>query len=126
MLKVLLGLISGPLKQVSNDLKEAYQAKLNALNDQALIAAYDRINLLAARKTSILAAQSDPIERCVRIAFAFPFIVYVNKLLIYDKVLGWGVTDPLSSDLTQLFWIIIGEYFVDATAKGVTKMTKVR
>jgi hypothetical protein len=109
----------GVLTGISNDLKEAYQAKLDAGNDKERIAADERIAILEARKTSISLAQQSPVERWIRFGFAFPFVVYLNKLLIWDKVLGWGVTDSLSPELTQLFWIVIGGYFVDATVRGV-------
>lgn len=121
MLKLLLGLISGPLTSISNDLKEAYTAKLQATNDKERIAADERISILEARKTSILAAQSDPIERWVRIGFALPFIAYEWKLVIYDKVLQMGVTDPLSADLKQLMWIVVGGYFVDTVIKRIVR-----
>jgi hypothetical protein len=121
MLKLLLSLVSGPLTQISNDLKEAYQAKLNAANDAERIAADERINLLEARKSVIMAAQSDPLERLVRIGFAFPFVAYTWKLILWDKILGWGVTDSLSSDLTQLMWIVVGGYFLDTTVKRIFK-----
>lgn len=124
MWKMLLSLISGPLSKISNDLKEAYQSKLTASNDAERIAADERINLLEARKTSILAAQSDPIERFVRITFAFPFIVYINKLVLWDKVLKWGITDPLSTELSQLMWVVIAGYFIDGTVRGTARIVK--
>lgn len=117
MLKLILGFLSGPLSSISNDLKEAYQSKLNAETDKEKLAADERINTLEARKSSILMAQSDPMERWVRILFALPFVVYINKLILWDKVLAWGVTDSLSPELTQLFWIVIGGYFVDGFIK---------
>ena len=124
MLKFLLSFFSGPLSSISNDIKEAYQSKLQAQNDQERIAADERITTLEARKSTILAAQSDPMERWIRILFALPFVIYINKLVIWDKVLAWGTTDALSSDLTQLFWIIIGGYFIDGTIKGTARIIK--
>lgn len=124
MLKLLLGLISGPLSKISNDLKEAYQAKLAAKNDSERIAADERINILEARKSIILAAQSDPVERWVRVGFAFPVVIYNAKLFLWDKVLGWGVTDGLSAELTQLSWIVISGYFIDSTIRGTAKILK--
>jgi len=115
------GFFSGPLKQISNDLKEAYQSKLAAANDAERIAADERINTLEARKSIILAAQSDPLERLVRIGFALPFVIYNAKLLIWDKVLGFGITDGLSPELTQLMWIVVGGYFLDTTVKRIFK-----
>lgn len=117
MIKLLLSFVTGPLSSISNDLKEAYQSKLNAKNDSERIAAEERIALLEARKTSILAAQSDPFERFVRIGFALGFLLYINKILIWDKVLALGTTDPLSADLWNLLYIVVGGYFVDTVTR---------
>lgn len=111
----------GVLSDISNDLKEAHKNKLDAQNDKERIAADERIAILEARKSSILAAQSSPVERWVRIGFAFPFVVYLNKILIWDKVLGWGVTDSLSPIDVQVFWIVLGGYFIDSTIKNIFK-----
>lgn len=121
MWKLLLSLVTGPLTEISNDLKEAYQSKLNAANDAERIAAEERINLLEARKSIILAAQSDPVERWVRIGFTLPFIVYVNKIVLWDKVLGWGVTDALSDNFTWIMMTILGGYFLETTVKRFKK-----
>jgi hypothetical protein len=124
MLSLLLSLVSGPLTSISHDLTAAYQAKLAATNDAERIAADERISILEARKSSILAAQSDPIERWVRVGFALPFVIYINKLVLWDKVLHWGATDGLSSDLNQLMWIVIGGYFVDTTVRGTARILR--
>lgn len=117
----LASFLSGPLKEVSNDLRQAYQARLNAANDAEKIAADERIALLEARESTIRAAQSNPIEGWVRPLIALGPIVYLNKLFIWDKVLGWGTTDGLSAELSQIMMIIIGGYFIDTVAKRFTK-----
>ncbi len=121
MWKLLLGFLSGPLSNISEDLKEAYQSKLRAQNDAERIAADERIALLEARRATILVAQSDRYERFVRIGFAFPFVVYINKLILWDKVLEWGVTDGLSPELYQIMMIVLGGYFVDTVVKRIVK-----
>lgn len=121
MWKLLFSFLSGPLTHISNDLKEAYQSKLRAENDAQRVAADERINLLEARKTIILAAQSDPLERFVRILFALPFIIYIGKIVVYDKVLGLGVTDNLSENFTWIMMTIIGGYFLDSIANKFRK-----
>lgn len=122
--KLLGGFLTGPITSISNDLKEAYQSKLAAANDAERIAADERINLLEARKSVILAAQSDPLERLVRIGFALPFVAYTWKLVIWDKIFALGTTDGLSADLTQLMWIVVGGYFVDVTVRGTARILK--
>jgi hypothetical protein len=117
MLKFILSFLSGPISDISNDLKEAYQSKLNAQNDSERIAAEERINLLEARKNIILAAQSDPWERFIRIGFAIPCVLYFNKLILWDKFFGFGATDDLSQNLWNIFFIVLGGYFVDTIVR---------
>ena len=112
MLKFLAAFLSGPLSQISSDLKDAYTAKLNAKNDSERVAAEGRISILESRKSIILAAQSDPFERWVRPLFALPFIIYNMKLIIWDKVFGLGVTDSLSPELYNVQLTVLGGYFL--------------
>ena len=124
MWKLLFSFLSGSLGGITDDITRAYEAKLKATNDSERLALDERINILEARKSIVLAAQSDPWERFVRILFALGPIIYLNKLFIYDKVLGLGSTDGLSADLTQVMWVIIGGYFIDATVRGTAKILK--
>lgn len=125
MLKLVFGLVSSfltsSLRTVSGDIKEAYQSKLEAKNDAERIAADERIAILEARKSTIMAAQSDPMERWVRILWALPFIAYNAKLLIWDKMLEWGTTDPLSPELSYIQMTVLSGYFLLATAKVIRK-----
>lgn len=67
----------------------------------------------------VKAEQGSWMTRLVRPAFAAPFVVYVWKLVIWDKVLGWGSTDPLGADLTALMQVIVGAYFGGRTIELV-------
>lgn len=118
---ILSWLTGGGIAAIGKELRLAHEAKLKAANDSERIAADVRIKELEARQSSILAAQQDRYERWVRIGFALPFVVYINKLLIWDKVLGMGATDPLSPMLTEVFWIVLGGYFFFWTAKAIRK-----
>jgi hypothetical protein len=121
MWKIILSFLSGPLSKISGDLKEAYKARLEAQNDKERLLADERIAVLEARKTSILAAQSNPVERFVRPAFAFPFVIYLWKLILWDKVLELGATDPLSPELSYVMLLILGGYFIDVSLKRIFK-----
>lgn len=116
MLGFLLGLIN-PLGRITEQLAAAYVQRSNAQTEQQRIAAEERISTLEARKSVILQAQSDPMERWVRIGFALPFILYLWKLVIWDKLLGWGATDDLSADLWAISYIVLGGYFVDTVVR---------
>ena len=115
VLKILGSFFNGPLTQISNDLKEAYQARLNAKNDSERIEAEKQISFLEGQKEIILQAQKGKVEQWVRPSLALPFILYNMKLVVYDKMFGWGVTDPLSSELYQVEMIVLGGYFLYGT-----------
>lgn len=117
MWSLLVGLFTGPLGTIAKELKDAYLKKQDAKTEQERIAAEERIATLEARKAVILAAQSDPIERFVRIAWALPMVLYTWKLIIWDKILEWGATDNLSPDLWNIYMIVLAGYFVDVTIR---------
>lgn len=118
---ILSWLATGGIAAIGRELNRAYEARLAAQNDSERIAAEVAIKNLEAQRDSILAAQRDRVERWVRIGFALPFVIYNAKLVLWDKVLGWGATDPLSADLVQLQWIVIGGYFFVSTARIIRK-----
>jgi sterol desaturase/sphingolipid hydroxylase (fatty acid hydroxylase superfamily) len=98
---------------IANKLAAAYAAKQNATTDQARIAADERIRTLEAKRDVQVAEAGSPINAFIRVLFALPVAIYYGKLFLYDKVLAMGATDPLSSELTQIAFVIIGFYFVD-------------
>lgn len=116
MIGWLIGLIN-PLGRIADKLAAAYVERSNAQTDQQRIAADERIKTLESRRDVILKAQSDPFERWVRIGFSLPFIIFVWKLVVWDKVLGWGATDNLSDDLWAILYIVLGGYFVDTIVR---------
>lgn len=118
---ILSSLFSGPLSSISKDLKEAYQSRLKAETDKEKLESDERIKVLEAQKESILKAQSDPYERWIRILIAIPFVIYINKLILWDKILALGITDPLSDNLTNIMMIVIGGYFIDTVTRRIFK-----
>jgi hypothetical protein len=97
---------------VADKLLNAYQMKLNAKNDKERIQADILIETLEKQRDVLIAEQGHWITKWIRPAFAFPFVVYVNKIVIWDKVLGWGTTDDLSPEQWQLMGIVFGAYFL--------------
>lgn len=115
-LSAVLQVITGDLTRA---LSEAYRAKKEADTDESRLAAEERIKKLQARQDVILSAQGDPIERFVRIGFAAPFVIYLWKVVVWDKVLKLGVTDPLSAELSTLMGVVLAGYFVDTVVRRV-------
>ncbi len=120
----MIGRIVGGLAQLfggglGDQLRRAYEAKLQAKNDGERLAAEVDIARLEARQASH--AIGGRWITMVQIAWALPFVAYNAKLVVWDKMLGWGVTDPLSPELYQLQGVIVGFFFVATTFRAVVQ-----
>lgn len=110
--KILGWLSGGAISSIGKQLNDAYQAKLNAQNNEARIEADKRIAQLHAHEAVLIAEQGSWITRWIRPAFAAPFVIYNAKIIVWDKVLGLGATDALSAEFWQLQMIVFGAYFL--------------
>lgn len=111
MLGFLISLVN-PLTKIANGLVEAKARKLDAKTEQERIEADVLILQLEARQSVLIAEQGPWMTRMIRPLFALPFIIYNFKVIVYDKVLGLGVTDDLSASYWQLQMVIFGAYFL--------------
>jgi hypothetical protein len=104
---------------LAGKLADAYKAKAAAQTDEARIAADVIISQLQARQAAVIAGGRwiAPIQA----AFAGMFLIYYAKLIIWDKVLGLGVTDGLSPSLENLSMIVISFIFLQA---GVDRLRR--
>lgn len=116
MIRLLASIFGGG---IPDQLRRAYEARLNAQNDADRLAAEVQIARLEARQASH--AIGGRWITLVQLAWALPFIIYNAKLVIWDKVLGWGVTDPLSAELYTLQSVIVGFFFVTTTIRGLAR-----
>ncbi len=113
-MKWLLQLLGGGIPE---QLRRAYEARLNAANDADRIAAEVDIARLEARQAS--QAIGGRWITLIQVAWALPFVVYNGKLVLWDKVMGLGGTDPLSPELYALQGVIVGFFFVTTTFRAV-------
>jgi hypothetical protein len=119
-------LLGGPFAHAA---VEAYRAKLSSDNTAEKIAAD-----LAAREIALeqrerelatqilIAEQGRWFTALPRPLFAAAFIIYAWKVVVWDKVLGWGVTDPLSGDVAQWAMIVLTAYFGGRSLEKVAKI----
>jgi hypothetical protein len=130
MLSTVLGwlgnLLGGPFAKAAVD---AYRAKLTAENTSEKIAAD-----LAAREMSVeqrerelavevvVAEQGRWYTALPRPLFAFAFIIYVWKAVVWDKVLGLGTTEALSGDVSQWAMIVLTAYFGGRSLEKVARI----
>lgn len=122
----LASLITGPLL---NKALDAYKAKLSAGNDADKIAAD-----LATRELAVQQRETE-LQTQYRIAslgrwyepdklMGYAVAVYVGKLLIYDKVLGLGSTDPLGGWIETTANLIVAFYFAKRGFENVARIIK--
>lgn len=128
MWSMILSFLGGP---IVNGLINAYKAKLSAKNttdaQAADLAKAEIMGEIAQRQAeaSIIREEEGRWWTALpRPLFAFIFVFYVGKCVLWDKVLGWGSTDPLSPELANIEMIIIGGYFGGRTIEKVARIFK--
>ena len=130
MLAVVLGwlgnLLGGPFAKAAVD---AYRAKLAADNTSEKIAADLAARELAVEQRErelatqvVVAEQGHWYTSLPRPLFAFAFIIYVWKVVVWDKVFGLGTTDALSGDVAQWAMIVLTAYFGGRSIEKVARI----
>jgi hypothetical protein len=119
-------LLGGPFAKAALD---AYRAKLAAENTSEKIAADLAVRemLLEQRERElaseiVIAEQGRWYTALPRPLFAFAFIIYVWKVVVWDKVLGLGTTEPLSGEVSQWALIVLTAYFGGRSLEKVARI----
>jgi len=119
-------LLGGPFARAAVD---AYRAKLAAESSSEKVTAD-----LAARELAVEQRERELAANLVRVEqgrwytalprplFAFAFIIYVWKVVVWDKVLNFGTTDPLSGDVEQWATIVLTAYFGGRSLEKVARI----
>ncbi len=92
-------------------LEGALNAKQDATTEQARIKADVEIKRIEGKIQTHKDDNRRAATRWIRPAFGYTLAIYWAKILVWDKVLGLGVTDPLSGGQTAIAMTIIGFYF---------------
>jgi hypothetical protein len=74
---------------------------------------------IQAQRDITIAGMNHPIWWAAWIGFTFPLIVYWNKIIIHDKVLEWGRTDPLDGFVLDWAGWIVGGLFCLQVGTGI-------
>lgn len=126
MWMTIISFIGGP---VIRGLIEAYQAKLKAANVSERVAADTAGHEIAAQ-----VAETNAIMR-YRIAeigrwyepdklMGYFVAIYFGKLLVWDKVLGFGTTDPLAGFASVTSNLVVSFYFAKRGFENVARIIK--
>lgn len=110
----LISLITGPFFGLA---LKAYTAKLAANNTAENIEQQLAIKALELEQRQsevnaqvVIAEQGNWITRSVRPLLALPFIIFVWKVIVFDKVLGLGTTDALDPKMWSVFMAVVVAY----------------
>jgi hypothetical protein len=124
----LASLLGGP---VINGLITAYKAKLESANTQDRVAADLAVKEIEAeieaRKQAsaiIIAEQGRWYTAMIRPLLALPIVIYFWKVIVWDKVLGWGVTDPITGMIADWAGVIITAYVGGRSVEKVARIFK--
>ena len=128
MWTAILSFLGGP---IVNGLINGYKAKLEAGNTSERIAADLAARELAVQQREVevnsavvIAEQGRWYTACIRPMFCLPFMIFTFKVIVWDKVLGWGTTDPLDPNMWNVFMVIIGAYFGGRSIEKVARIIK--
>lgn len=72
----------------------------------------------------VIAEQGHWYTACVRPLFAAPFIVFLWKVIVWDKVLAHSHTDDLSPQLWQWGGIVLTAYFAGRSLEKAAAILK--
>jgi hypothetical protein len=124
----LASLIGGP---VINGLINAYKTKLDAANTQDRIAAdlaakEIEAEIEAHKQASaiIIAEQGRWYTAIIRPLLALPIIIYLWKVIVWDKVLGLGSTDPLTGMIADWAGTILTAYVGGRSIEKVARILR--
>lgn len=113
MLKTILNFFGGGvISEVGEQLNRAYQARLDAQTNEKKLEIDAQINQLQLRQSLLIAEQKRWLTAWIRPALAFPVVLLVNKLIIWDTILGWGVTPYPGEFIVWMVTTIVGAYML--------------
>jgi hypothetical protein len=115
-----MGLLSflNPLEAITKALAAAYAARENAKTDAARLRVEQDIAELQARRDVQLSAASDP-WWSPRSIMGWSVAAYVGKIIVWDTVLGLGVTVYPGDQVTAIVMTVIGFYFASKAVEGI-------
>lgn len=123
---MIFSFLGGP---VAKALVSAYQAHLTATTTDNMTAAKLAGQEIGAQQAEIQAITQLKIAEIghpweIEKLFAYITLIYYAKLIIWDKVLGLGVTDPLGGWVLWAANLVIGFYFTKRGFENVARIIK--
>lgn len=126
MWMTILSFLGGP---VIKGLIEAYQAKLKAGNVESKIAADLAATEIAAQTAETHAVMQYRVAEIGRWyepdkLMGYSVALYFGKLLVWDKVIGLGTTDPLAGFASVTANLIVSFYFAKRSFENIARIIR--
>ena len=126
MFQLILSFLSGPLL---GKVVDAYKLKLEAGNNSERIAAD------LAEKAILLDQKASELEAQYKIStvgawyspdhlLGYIAVIYIGKVVIWDKVLSLGNTDPIHGDVGVWFGWIVGFWLMKRGSENVARILR--
>ena len=126
MMGMIFGFLGGPLL---NSLLGAYKARLENASGQDKMAVELAIKEIEAEiearrnaNTIIIAEQGRWWTAAPRAIVQWSFALFVAKVVVWDKVLGLGSTDPLNGDVASWAGMLMAMWFGGRTIEKVAQI----
>lgn len=110
----LLGL-ADPISRIAGKIADARIAATQAATDKERLEQEERVKSLEARRDVLKAESDGRANAIIRALLAVPVVVFLWKVIIWDKVLALGTTDDLSENLWYVAMMVLGFYYVHWT-----------
>ena len=110
--KLLSWMFSGGINAIGDQLNKAYITKLTSKSEREKLQAQVEMEILSMQLAALKVDQKNWITRWIRPAFALPFVIYDFKIIVWDKVLGWGTTEQLPTEFWHLQMVVFTAYFL--------------
>lgn len=119
----ILGLLN-PLGALKDGLVAAQKQWLDANNDASRLKAEENMAYFKGQIELAVAASRYDKWYSVRSLIGYCVVILVAKLLIWDTVLGWGVTPNPGQLVMWITVTVIGFYFASKTAIDVARIIR--
>jgi hypothetical protein len=130
---ILTWVFSGGLAKLGDIGLNFYKAKLGAedtVERQTVILAQKAFELQAKEaefdNKLLVAEQGNWMTRWVRPMWTLPFIIFCAKVVVWDKVLKLGTTDPLDPNMWTLMQVIAASYFGGRSLETIARIWQAR
>lgn len=121
-----LAAFASPAAAIAKEIAGARRAAEAAKTDEERLRHEERMQRLLNLRDGIIAQRSSLLGRIPVALCEGAVAIYIAKLLVWDKVLKLGATDPLTGDLSQWFWIILGGMFAHDVYDRVSAASRIR